>query len=108
MGAIVNIRGGLSMQGLQPLFTADAIQHVMAQGMTDGKVGVFKVIGAVTVHADGLHDFLRRQVAVSREGDDFVQRHTVKPAAQSGPRRLAGITQPQCSRARRQPISMSG
>ena len=58
MGAIVNIRGGLSMQGLQPLFTADAIQHVMAQGMIDGKVGVFKVISAIMVHADGLHDFL--------------------------------------------------
>jgi hypothetical protein len=45
MGAIVNVRARLSMQGLQPLFTADAIQHMVPQGMIDCEPRVLKVIG---------------------------------------------------------------
>ncbi len=79
------------MQGLQPLFTADAVQHVMTQGMIDGKLGVIEVIGRIVMHTNRLHDFLRRQITVSGKGHDFAQQQAVKPAAQSGPRRFAGV-----------------
>lgn len=45
MGAIVNVRAGLAMQGLQPLFTADAIQHMVLQWMSGGELGMIEVIG---------------------------------------------------------------
>jgi len=45
MGAIVNVRGGLSMQGLQPLFTGDAVQHMVTQGMAGGELRMLEVIG---------------------------------------------------------------
>ncbi|MNI94180.1 hypothetical protein D3C76_1730760 [compost metagenome] len=51
------------MQGLQPLFTTDAIQHVAAQGMIGGQPRMIEVIGRIVMHADRLHDLLRWQVA---------------------------------------------
>lgn len=45
MGAIVNVRAGLSMQGLQPLFTGDAVKHMVTQGMIGREPGMLKVIG---------------------------------------------------------------
>ena len=69
------------MQGLQPLFPADAIQHVVTQGMIDGKPGMIEVIGRIVMHADRLHDFLRRQVADRGKGHDFIQNQAIKPAA---------------------------
>ena len=73
MAAIVNVRVGLSMQGLQPLFPADAIQHVVTQGMIDGKPGMIEVIGRIVMHADRLHDFLRRRIDGAGEGHHLLQ-----------------------------------
>jgi hypothetical protein len=53
-GAIVNVRDRLSMQGLQPLFAADPIEHVMPQRMIDRQLRMLEVIGRVVVHAASL------------------------------------------------------
>ena len=45
MGAIVNVRAGLSMQGLQPLFTGNPVQHMVTQGMIGGECRVIEIIG---------------------------------------------------------------
>jgi hypothetical protein len=45
MGAIVNVRAGLSMQGLQPLFTGDAVQRMVTQGMIGREHRVVEIIG---------------------------------------------------------------
>ena len=46
------------MQGLQPLFAADAIQNMPTQWMIGLESRVIEVIRRVMVHANGLHDFL--------------------------------------------------
>ncbi|CAI8705045.1 hypothetical protein EMIT0P265_100142 [Pseudomonas zeae] len=58
MAAIVNVRVGLSMQGLQPLFPSNAVQQMPSQRMIDRKLGVIKIIFRGVMHADRLHDFL--------------------------------------------------
>jgi len=79
MAAIVNVRVGLSMQGLQPLFAGDAVEHMPAQRMIDGKLGMIEIIVRGVMHTDRLHDFLRRQIGLRGEGDDFLQRQPIKP-----------------------------
>lgn len=81
------------MQGFQPLFAGNAVQHMLAQRMIGGEFRVFEILLGRVMHANGLHDFLRRQVIAGGEGHDVVQGQSIERATQGGPGRFAGIPQ---------------
>ncbi len=81
---------------------------MVTQWMTDGECRVFEVVSRVVLHANGLHDLCdgRLSTAVNATTSSSAnwskaQRRAVHAASLAYPR-------PQCSRARRQPISMAG
>ncbi len=81
------------MQGFQPLFAGNAVQHMLAQRVIASEVRVFEVILDGVMHTNGLHDLLRRQVVAGGKGHDFVEGQTIESATQGCPGRFAGITQ---------------
>ena len=46
------------MQGFQPLFAGNAVQHMLAQRVIASEVRVFEVILDGVMHTNGLHDLL--------------------------------------------------
>lgn len=81
------------MQGFQPLFAGNAVQHMLAQRVIASEVRVFEVILDGVMHTNGLHDLLRRQIGPGRERHHLLQRQTIECAAQGGPGGLTGVTQ---------------
>ncbi|MCY1182521.1 hypothetical protein D9M73_230830 [compost metagenome] len=49
-----------------------------------------EITGEVALHADGLHDFLRRRIFAGGKRHHFIQPQLAKGAAQSRPCRFAG------------------
>ena len=43
------------MQGFQPLFAGNAVQHMLAQRMIVGEFRVFEILLGRVMHANGLH-----------------------------------------------------
>ena len=52
--------------------------------MPDRQVGMVEVVTRIAVHAELLHDALRRQVEVRGEGDDFVESEVGKGVIEPG------------------------
>ncbi len=75
------------------MLPGDAVQQMPTQRVIDSKLGVIEIIGRVVMHANRLHDFFRRQIALRGEGHDLLQGQPIKACAQCRPGRLTGVTQ---------------